>query len=165
MTNADFLILFMVPLFGAAIGGYFASRINAASTEKVARLARLHELSIAALDKRLQAHQEAYTHLVKILRVVHNKDEVSQLLRPALDWWDLNCIYLFPDVSNKLRATFMQALGFEAVMKMGNSLLTVKYFDEMNEVLTLLQTSIGLPKIVRDDLTPSISKTNEPSGS
>lgn len=54
---------------------------------------RKHQLSIAALDRRLEAHQQAYT-LWRKLRSVLNKDEVGGVVMECQEWWIRNCLYL-----------------------------------------------------------------------
>ena len=54
---------------------------------------RKHQLSIAALDRRLEAHQQAYT-LWRKLRSLLYKDEVGSVVMECQEWWVRNCLYL-----------------------------------------------------------------------
>ncbi|MDR4510052.1 MAG: hypothetical protein MRJ65_17760 [Candidatus Brocadiaceae bacterium] len=54
-----------------------------------------HQLRIAALDRRLQAHQEAFELWRKLISNVHNND-IGNVVIECQDWWDKNCLYLSP---------------------------------------------------------------------
>ncbi len=52
-----------------------------------------HQLRLAAIDKRMQAHQEAFSLWREILRTVHSSDCNATTLK-CQDWWEKNCLYL-----------------------------------------------------------------------
>ena len=51
------------------------------------------QLRLAAIDRRLQAHQEAFTLWRKLLSSVHT-DTVAKVVLECQEWWDNNCLYL-----------------------------------------------------------------------
>jgi hypothetical protein len=55
-----------------------------------------HQLRMAALDRRLQAHQEAFTLWIKLLSNVYS-DTIKDVVNECQDWWNKNCIYLDSD--------------------------------------------------------------------
>ena len=55
---------------------------------------RKQRWALAALDKRLQVHQEAYTLWCQTFRLVYKKEELMELLPKAEKWWDNNCLFL-----------------------------------------------------------------------
>ena len=55
-----------------------------------------HQLRLAAVDKRLQVHQEAFTLWRKMLEFAYD-DEVGKVVLEAQAWWEQNCIYLEPE--------------------------------------------------------------------
>ena len=63
-----------------------------------------HQLRLAAVDRRLQAHQEAFTCWRRLMAVTHT-NEVGIVVNECQDWWENNCIYLEP----KVRESFLQA--------------------------------------------------------
>jgi hypothetical protein len=69
----------------------------------------LHQLRLAAIDKRLQAHQEAFTHWVRLIRRLHQKDVIDAEGK-CRSWWQENCIYLEPDVRDGF-IDFCNAVG------------------------------------------------------
>ena len=63
-----------------------------------------HQLRLAAVDRRLQAHQEAFTHWRRLMAATHT-DEVGKVVIECQAWWEQNCIYLEPTV----RESFVRA--------------------------------------------------------
>ncbi len=63
-----------------------------------------HQLRLAALDRRLQAHQEAFTLWRELLSKVY-KEEIGDFVIKCQDWWNKNCLYL----SSEARAAFRTA--------------------------------------------------------
>lgn len=55
-----------------------------------------HQLRMAALDRRLQTHQEAFELWRKIVSNVHG-DDIGKVVIECQDWWNKNCLYLTPE--------------------------------------------------------------------
>ena len=72
----------------------------------VEQLKARHMLRMAAVDRRLQAHQEAFTLWRKLLSAVHT-EEVGKVVIECQGWWEQNCVYLEPEV----RESFVSAYG------------------------------------------------------
>ena len=67
------------------------------------------QLRMAALEKRLQVHQEAYT-LWRKLRSNVSSPNLDSIVLECQQWWESNCLYLDPDA----RATFARAYSAAA---------------------------------------------------
>ena len=63
---------------------------------------RRHQLSLAALDKRLEAHQKAFSIWRQILHYAHEKDSF-QFFKDSEHWWENNCLYLSADAASAFR--------------------------------------------------------------
>lgn len=63
-----------------------------------------HQLRMAALDRRLQAHQEAFSLWRELLGATHT-EEVGKVVLKCQEWWENNCLYLEP----KVRDAFVNA--------------------------------------------------------
>lgn len=98
------------------LGGYLPEKgKNLAAKEDIAKITDLVEsvkhdynvlikqmeskqqLRMAAVDKRLQAHQEAFTMWRLLFGSDRTLDEKAAV-QVARDWWDRNCLYLQPEV-------------------------------------------------------------------
>ncbi len=60
-----------------------------------------NQLRLAALDKRLQAHQEAFTLWRELFSAIHSPD-IGKAVINCQEWWGKNCIYLEPEVREAL---------------------------------------------------------------
>lgn len=65
-----------------------------------------NQLRMAAIDKRMQAHQEAFTLWREILRTVHSEN-INVTTLKCQEWWEKNCLYL----EQSVRETFLLAMS------------------------------------------------------
>lgn len=63
-----------------------------------------HQLRLAAIDRRLQAHQEAFTLWREVVANAYS-DEIGKTVLKCQKWWEENCLYLEPEV----REAFVQS--------------------------------------------------------
>jgi hypothetical protein len=54
---------------------------------------REHQLRLAALDRRLDTHQQAFTLCEKLISAMHT-DKVGGVVSECQSWWQNNCLYL-----------------------------------------------------------------------
>ncbi|MDP3228147.1 MAG: hypothetical protein Q8N13_09220 [Acidovorax sp.] len=54
-----------------------------------------HQLRMVAAERRLQAHQEAFTMWRELFSAMHTP-EVTAAVRRCTQWWEKNCVYLGP---------------------------------------------------------------------
>jgi hypothetical protein len=83
----------------------FAEKLEALAQSNRALLqrdARQHDLSMAAVDKRLEIHQEAFARLFHIYFNAH-KEDASAMAEQHLQWWRENCLYLSEESSLAFR--------------------------------------------------------------
>jgi hypothetical protein len=52
-----------------------------------------HQLRLAALDKRLQAHQEAYALWREMISNIHGEENTATVMK-CQEWYNNNCLYL-----------------------------------------------------------------------
>lgn len=71
-----------------------------------------HQLRLAALDRRLQAHQEAFTLWRKLLSKVHS-DDVADAAMECQVWWNENCIYLDSEARIAFRTAYHAAFNLK----------------------------------------------------
>ena len=72
----------------------------------VEELKARHQLRMAAVDRRLEAHQEAFALWRKVMAAMHT-EEVVDVVNECQSWWERNCIYLEPAI----REAFVIAIG------------------------------------------------------
>lgn len=69
-----------------------------------------HQLRMAALDRRLEAHQEAFTLWREVYGAVHT-DEIRNIVPKCQSWWEQNCVYLEPRVRDAFVDAYSSALS------------------------------------------------------
>lgn len=66
-----------------------------------------HQLRLAALDRRLQAHQDAFHFWWRLSGILHGEpvdpDALMGCASEFSDWWSKNCLYLSPKVREVCR--------------------------------------------------------------
>lgn len=92
----------------AAILSLIGTIVNVAVTVRCNRSLEMsrqrHQLSLAAIDKRLEVHQKAYALCAELCEVVEesqNEPEVSDAVYKCRYWWAENCLYLNKETRQK----------------------------------------------------------------
>jgi len=85
-------------------------RLRIAQTDFEARLAiarsdQNNKFKLAALDKRMEAHQQAFTLWIKFFHSFHSR-QAAEVAKECEEWWFKNCLYL----EEKPRTSFKKGL-------------------------------------------------------
>lgn len=88
-------------LLGVLIGAFIPSVFQSWG----ARLDRRNQLRLAAIEKRLEVHQRAYSLWTELRSKAHDSKNIGQFVMVCQKWWDENCLYLEP----KARKAFKHA--------------------------------------------------------
>jgi len=73
---------------------------------------REHQLRLAALDRRLEAHQQAFTLWQKLIFAMHSKN-LSDVVIECQNWWGSHCLYLEPEAREAFVRAFQAASNHE----------------------------------------------------
>jgi len=84
---------------GALISGFFSYFITETNYKK--------QLRLAALERRLDTHQKAYSLWWDIRSNIKNENKLDSILKNSIDWWKKNCLFLAP----KSRAAFYNCIN------------------------------------------------------
>ena len=74
-----------------------------------------HQLRLAAVDRRLQAHQEAYALWRKL--IFTSQDSIHTVVIECQDWWNNNCLYLSHEAREAFRDAFFAAHTHDDLLK------------------------------------------------
>lgn len=88
-----------------------------------AELETKKELTLAALDRRLAAHQEAFTlwrTLVLISNKQDNQEACTKHVMKCQDWWNQNCLYLDAESRAAFHVSYLAAHSRQNLLKSGN---------------------------------------------
>jgi hypothetical protein len=77
-----------------------------------------HQLRLAALDRRLKAHQEAFMLWRRLL--LHIQDtkntDIEKAVTDCQNWWDENCIYLNPEARKAFKTAYHIAYDYKRLL-------------------------------------------------
>lgn len=82
----------------------------------VEELKARHQLRLAAVDRRLQAHQDAFALWRKLMAATHT-DDVGKVVFECQSWWEQNCVYLEPAVREGFVTAYRAANDHNSLVK------------------------------------------------
>ncbi len=124
LNTESWVIAFLLVVIGSFLGAYFKEKgknvatksdvesitrkiesikvesaqkfeaLSQANRELLAAEQRRHDLRLAALDKRLEAHQEAYAIWYEYSGAIHDEDRLFELYKKAMEFWKTKSLYL-----------------------------------------------------------------------
>lgn len=71
-----------------------------------------NQLRLAAVDRRLQAHQDAFRLWRKLARKLYS-EELTGVLLECQEWWEANCLFLSAEARSAFHAAMWAAHGHE----------------------------------------------------
>jgi len=109
------------------------------------------QMRMAAVDKRLQAHQEAFT-LWRKLTMEDDQGEGPIALQ-CQDWWEKNCLYLEPAVRSAFVSAYSNAhLHAHLRATHASSVEVEKAWDAVMNFQIVLFKAIQLPPLTQEEL-------------
>lgn len=165
IASATGLVVSLCVVFFARtyFGSYLTEKAkNLASKEDIADITKLveqvkhqfstdledhrtkNQLRMAALDKRLQAHQEAFSLWRELFSSVHGS-EVGEVVAKCQDWWTNNCLYLEPEARDAFNLAFFSAHHHASLLNSGDVKLIKENFDAIRRTGDVLLKAAQLP--------------------
>lgn len=132
---ADLVIGALLAVIGALVGSLV--------TIQVARANRKETLRLAAVERRLAAHQEAYALWCRLLGNLH-RGCVHDIAVECQTWWEKNCLYLDPQSRSAFREGLVDAALYHDLKGQNDPRET---FHRLRGVLDLLVKGVGLPTV------------------
>jgi hypothetical protein len=133
----------LISLVSAIIGGLIAT----SSQALVSAQDRQNQLRLAALDKRLQAHQEAYSRWRKLLFNVANENTIGDIVFESQKWWEENCLYLDPSARKLFYLAIQKAADHLNLVKNRELALTEDNMRFIQTVGEAILAGVALPTI------------------
>jgi hypothetical protein len=72
------------------------------------------QLRLAAVEKRLAAHQEAFTLWRRLIAAAHD-DSLVEVVLECQDWWNKNCLYLSADARDAFNRSYLLAKDYRTL--------------------------------------------------
>lgn len=77
-----------------------------------------HQLRVAALDRRLHAHQEAFTWWRNLVAHAY-QDDIGKVVLDCQEWWEQNCLYLEATARQALSDAYIFASSHKKLVEGG----------------------------------------------
>ena len=127
----------LVGLLGVIIGALIPSIFQ----NWTARVDRKHQLRLAAVDRRLDVHQKAYSLWVGLPSKAHKSEEIWEYSIECQKWWNENCLYLAPRARKAFKHAYICASNHKDLLNerkfvIDNSQNDEQRLSELNDLIT-----------------------------
>jgi hypothetical protein len=120
------------------------------------------QLRLAALDRRLEVHQEAYALWWELMAAVYEQQKVGPAVMACQDWWVRNCLYLSGEVRPAFSVAYHSALTYNEAYRSSKDVIAGRgvrdvmkeNFEAVRRVGELLVRATPLPDLAADDIDP-----------
>ena len=139
-------------------------QVKSAYTERLEQTKLNHQLRLAALDRRLEAHQEAYALWWKLMGVVHDNASIGGAITECQDWWVKNNLYLDPEVRQAFRTAYHSASTYcqiytelreaDSIERQRREKYLSESWDNVNDAGELIAKAVELPDLVEKEHRP-----------
>ena len=133
----------MSDLVTGALLALLGGLVGSLATIAISRANRKDQLRLAAVERRLAAHQEAYALWFELLNALHHP-ECHDVVIKCQTWWKQNCLYLDP---KSRRAFWNGSIDAALYQDLKEERDPKEAFAALNAVLGYLATGVGLPAI------------------
>ena len=141
------------------IGVIIGSAISSITSIVISKENRKGQLAVASLEKRLEAHQTAYSIWRKLISSVHDEEKLNEILMTAQDWWEKDCLYLDPESRGAFRASIFSADIHKDLLRAPRSKESLKNIKE--NWATIMKPGETL---VEGVYLPSLTEDTKPDG-
>lgn len=151
------LFVGVLAFIGSFVGHFLSHRIF--------KIKRHDVYAMAALDKKMEAHQTAFSYAWKFPDLAHNKDTDKRvsLFNEIQEWYIKNCIYLEPITRNEFYSTLWKAENYYIKLDLfgQNKLTHEELIAEWKALFKIRQTILDG---VSEPLIIPFKDTGDPTG-
>lgn len=122
-----------------------------------------NQLRLAALDRRLQAHQEAFALWREVYGATHT-NEVGPVVIKCQAWWEKNCLYLEPKVREAFVASYSAAHTHTGLLQSrADAKIITDSWNEITSFPNILFEAIQLPALTNVE-SKALENIDGPAG-
>ena len=133
--------------FMGVLGTVLGASISQFALWSISKQEAFDKFRLAALDKRLEVHQQAFTLWRELMWSTNEERKLSEEIRKCQLFWKENCLYLDP----KSRSSCLSAVNLAAIFNMERdhvkSKERIEIMEEIRNALEDLEIGVGLPAI------------------
>jgi len=124
-----------------------------------------HQLRLAAVEKRLQAHQEAFCLWRKINAALKSKN-LNEVIKECDEWWGNNSLYLEAEPRKAFLEAWVSARDLEWYQKNSEADLVTKCYKQIDYAGEAITKAVELPTLnelidKKESLTKASSSTTK----
>lgn len=132
-----------IGVIGTVLGVAVSQLTQLSITEQEERA----KFRLAALDKRLEVHQKAYTLWQELMSSLYDEDRRSNAIRECETFFKNNCLYIDEKARTPCHSAIYNAILVGQTSHAMNGDERAQISTEMGEALHYLETAVGLPAI------------------
>ena len=122
-----------------------------------------HQLRLAALDRRLQAHREAFMLWREVMAAAHT-DDIGKVVLKCQDWWEKNCINLEAPVREQFVSAYSAANSHNAYVRGRSDVkLITENWQRITAFPNVLFKAVQLPSLTELE-AKQLGVSDEPPG-
>ncbi|MDP2302502.1 MAG: hypothetical protein Q8N03_08770 [Ignavibacteria bacterium] len=147
----DYILTFLV---GATVP-VFISWLQRKDERKKFELERKDKYKLVAIEKRLEAHQQAYFHWEKLISVIHEKDQEKRnsLINNAREFWFSNCLYLEKTTRQEFLVGINRVSDYQTLLAIWKSLPASEEKNHQHQILLNdWESTFKLGDIIQQDV-------------
>src|SRR4051812_8238761 len=111
------------------------------------RVSREHQLRLAALDRRLETHQQAFTLWRKLKSHIYGEN-IGEVVMECQTWWNANCLYLDPDAREAFVRAYLAASLHKDLLAGNTPAEDIKEnWEKIEHAGAAIETGASLPPI------------------
>jgi len=133
--------------FMGVLGTVLGASISQFALWSISEQEAIDKFRLAAVDKRLEVHQKAFTLWRELMWSTNEEKKLSEEIRKCQLFWKENCLYLDP----KSRSSCLSAVNYAALFNMDRdhvkSKERIEIMEEIRKALDDLEIGVGLPAI------------------
>jgi hypothetical protein len=171
-----YLLILLIAAAGAFLGSYLKKKAEHLATKEdieeitkkvedirtqyseqleshKASLQLSNQLKLAALDKRLQKHQEAYSLWRRLLFNLRNEEKIGQSIDECQRWWDENCLYLGDEARSAFHSAIFLAVDFRNIPRTDSKEIQ-EWFRRIKAAGDRIIEAVNLPSLGEDEIKP-----------
>ncbi|MCF7811597.1 hypothetical protein K9N50_11480 [bacterium] len=133
------------------LGVLFGVIITTLGNWIIAKRQQSDQFRLAAIDKRLKAHQDAFCLCIQLINSFDKVDLLQSIANKSWEWWSSNCLYLDEKSSNAFKSAII-SIKFTKIPDLGD-----KCWDNVQKAANIIANSAGLPTI--GEIKPVKQKT------
>ncbi len=142
MKNIFLSILpIIIGIFGTLLGIIITGFINV----YISNTKRKNELRLAALDKRLDAHQKAYSISNMFRNNINVEDSRGKMINQFDEFWNNYCLYLAPNSRKAIMELYKKYMEFPDIPR--NEKPGKLFIDLLKKTKYTLEKDVELPPL------------------